>query len=1041
MSFEVAEPILNGPYAEPEAHWYLRRGDEPERRAGRRPAFVFQPTSVTSAWDTSDGLLAKLEDYERAYSLVLVNRIRERVREWRSAGYPGSTRITLDLLQHWRREGRKQSLFFAQLEAAETVIFLTEARGDLRQGLDVPHDDPGAERRAEGLKLLRRYACKMATGSGKTTVMGMLSAWSMLNKVTDRADTRFSDAVLVVCPNVTIRDRLRELDPRLGAASLYRTRDLVPEHLMPLLAKGRLLITNWHLLERRDANAGEVSAKVLRTGIRQVRSETIHISDTAKTGRGRRYLTHEEYRRQVDADLIQVISEEVDGAGKLASARITSERWIESEEALLARVLGRDLGKKENLLVFNDEAHHAYRFFADDGDDEDDTPDDIDDFDEYQREATIWVEGLDLIHRRRGINLCVDLSATPYYIARTGHDAGRPFPWVVSDFGLTDAIESGLVKIPQLPRADTAGQDRSAYFNLWKWVVERLERTERSGRGKAPKPEAVLRQAHVAIQLLAGDYEQKRQQWEAEPDDDGRPPVFIIVCRDIPLAKLITNWITGAETPPTVSPAGLPFFSNTEGAPPVTVRVDTKVVGDTDSGAAKDDESRWMRLTLDTVGKRSWPVDATTGRELLPQGFEELAKKLKRGLHPPGRDIRCIVSVGMLTEGWDANTVTHVVGLRPFSSQLLCEQVVGRALRRRHYEVAEESGRFPEEIAEVMGVPFEIVPYKTSGGAPVRVAKRHHVRAVPSRLAFEIKFPRVEWYIQEVRAKVSVDWENVPTLTLDPTRVPPEVQMAGLQVSNTGTPAHLPVGQVRELTLEPYRVDRRLQAAEFALARSLTLAFTEQTDKRQLASTLFPQMLSIVKRYVTEKVIALPPYQVVDVQYGAFFNEARQHLLTCIRPDTAAGESAELPRLMHPPSDSTSSVDFWTNKSVRETIRSHVNYVIQDSSWEAQAAYKFETHQAVAAYFKNTGKHFTIPYDVSGERHEFWPDFILRLARDTDEYLILETKGHDDFAEAKQAASVRWCDAVTADGRWGRWSFRMARSVADVSYILGELLG
>lgn len=1035
MSFEVGEPILSSPFEEPKEHWYLRRGDDPERRKGRRSSFVFQPINSDIAWDTSDGLLAPLEDYERAYELVLVNRIRERLREWRALGYPGVTRVTLELLQWWRREGRREPLFFAQLEAAETIIFLTEARSDLRQGLEVPFDDPGPRKLEEGHRLLKRYACKMATGAGKTTVMGMLAAWHILNKVTDKSDGRFSDAVLAICPNVTIRSRLRELNPKEGDASLYRTRDLVPEHLMPLLAKGRLLVTNWHVYERRESNVGEVSAKVLRTGQRITKTETVRISETSKTGRGIRYLSLEEFRRQRDADLIEVLEEELDGAGNLKSAKIRAERWVESDDAVLARVLGRDLGKKENLLVFNDEAHHAYRFFDDDAD-ESVEQSDVDDPDEFRREATIWVEGLDLINRRRGINFCVDLSATPYYIARTGHDAGRPFPWVVSDFGLTDAIESGLVKIPQLPRADTAGADRSAYFNLWKWVQDRLERSERRGRGAAPRPEAVLRQAHVAIALLAGEYDATRRAWESEPDDDGRPPVFILVCRDTELARTIFDWLTGAETPPDVSASHLPFFRNEPGSI-VTIRVDTKVVEETDSDAAKDDETRWMRFTLDTVGKLAWPMD-TTGRPLFPAGFEELAAKVRRPLHPPGRDIRCIVSVGMLTEGWDANTVTHVVGLRPFSSQLLCEQVVGRALRRRSYELDEATGRFPEEIAQVLGVPFEIVPYKATGAGTIALAKRHHVRALSSRLEYEIRFPRVEWYIQEIRHRVAIDWDNVPTLTLDPAQVPPEVQMAGLQVSNTGAPAHSPVGKVQEVTLAPYRGEVRLQATAFALARALTAAYTDGADKRSLAGQFFPQMFEIGQRYLREKVIAIPPYVVEHVQFGSFFNDARQHLLGAIRPDEAAGEAPELPRLMHPIEGTTASVDFWTNKKIKDTRRSHINYVIADSQWEAQAAYYIDKHKAVVAFFKNTGKHFTIPYEIAGERHEFWPDFIIRLARDANEYLILETKGFDQWAEAKQQAAVRWCDAVNADGRWGKWSFRMPRSVSDVSFYLEE---
>lgn len=152
-----------------------------------------------------------------------------------------------------------------------------------------------------------------------------------------------------------------------------------------------------------------------------------------------------------------------------------------------------------------------------------------------------------------------------------------------------------------------------------------------------------------------------------------------------------------------------------------------------------------MRFILDTVGKTDWPC-GSQGRAIYPEGFEELAKKLGRPLHPPGRDVRCIVSVGMLTEGWDCNTVTHIVGLRPFMSQLLCEQVVGRGLRRSNYEVGED-GKLSEEVAKVFGVPFEVIPFKQNetGGTPPSV-KRHHIAAVPSKAYYEIKFPRIEGY-------------------------------------------------------------------------------------------------------------------------------------------------------------------------------------------------------------------------------------------------------------------------------------------------------
>ncbi|MFN8993192.1 MAG: restriction endonuclease, partial [Pseudomonadota bacterium] len=358
------------------------------------------------------------------------------------------------------------------------------------------------------------------------------------------------------------------------------------------------------------------------------------------------------------------------------------------------------------------------------------------------------------------INLCVDLSATPYYLGRMGRDSGRPFPWLVSDFGLTDAIESGLVKVPQLAVRDNTGSERPKYHNLWRWIMACLTPAERGGRRGSPKVEAVLTWAHQPLAMLAQDWERVRTEWSVS--EESRPPVLIIVCRDTKLAKAAYEWIAEGWSSGEVPSFAIESLRNTDGVIN-TIRVDSKVVSETDSGAvasgAQGDLARWMRFTLDTVGRREWPLDSQR-RPVYPPEFEALAQKLGRPLHPPGRDVRCIVSVGMLTEGWDANTVTHVVGLRPFQSQLLCEQVVGRALRRANYDVEEtEAGpRFRDEVAQVLGVPFEIIPFKATGGAPPPPSNRRHVRALPERSGFELRFPKVEGYTQAVRNRVAVDW-------------------------------------------------------------------------------------------------------------------------------------------------------------------------------------------------------------------------------------------------------------------------------------------
>ena len=443
---EVPEPILNSPFKEPAEYWRISEHELPERRQGRRPAMYFYRSPEREASESREGAGTAIE-------LKLVNRIRAKLAEWRPQalrGEGGVTRTTMELMRHWRREERRHRLFFAQLEAAETIIFLAEARADFLQGIDIPFDEPGEEAKSAGMRAFRRHACKMATGTGKTTVMGMLAAWSILNKVADRNDARYSDVVLVVCPNVTIRNRLEELKPQGGGASLYRTRDLVPSHLMPQLARGHVLVTNWHVFEPRTIQVAGQSARVLRGG-REIRTrETIRIGPKTTTARGKRYLTLADLKLQTATGIVTVLDEQKDRQGNLKSVSVESVRYVESDAKLIERILGREIGGKGNILVMNDEAHHAYRLRRPEPDEgEEDLFGEDDDDEAFYSEATVWVDGLDRIHKHRGINRCIDLSATPYYLGRVGKDANRPFPWVVSDFGLVDAIESGLVKIPQ----------------------------------------------------------------------------------------------------------------------------------------------------------------------------------------------------------------------------------------------------------------------------------------------------------------------------------------------------------------------------------------------------------------------------------------------------------------------------------------------------------------------------------------------------------------------------------------------------------------
>jgi type III restriction enzyme len=780
----------------------------------------------------------------------------------------------------------------------------------------------------------------MATGSGKTVVMGMVIAWQVLNKLANPQDRRFSDAVLLVCPNLTIRERLQVLLPwKVG--NYYERFDLVPRGMLERLQQGRFQILNWHLFQLKDDSR----------------------------------------------------------------SRSVVQRGVESDAAFCRRVL-KELGAKQNILVINDEAHHAYRPAPlPEEVRERLSPEEI----EEREEATVWISGLDRINKIRGINFCADFSATPFYIKGSGREEGEPFPWIVSDFGLVDAIESGIVKIPRVPVDDNTGALIPKYFRLWEAINQSLPVSERQTARRRAKPESVLREAEGAIATLASEW--KRTFDEFQDSGSPVPPVMIAVCDNTDLAKIVYEHIASGKV--------LPELQN-QPAAEVTLRIDTKLLKEAESaadGETKQQAAERLRKTVDTVGKTEWDGEGD----------------------PPGKNIRCVVSVGMLTEGWDAQNVTQILGLRAFTSQLLCEQVVGRGLRRMNYDDFSEP-----EYVDIYGVPFEVIPVKKEPLSRTEVLKVSTlVRALRERKHLEITFPRVEGYVFDVRQRIRVNWDEVPYLVIDPSTEPTEVQVKPAVGYRIGRPDRLSPGEEVLHDRNPFYRENRLQATVYEIAAEITNRLKGKREEWQIRHILFPQVLNIVWHYLEERVRVSAQATLQEVALEKYQQRIVERLTEAIEPDTEAGEPPILPIIERfRPIGSTAEVLFRTVRQCMGTTKSHISHVVLDApKWEHSVAYQLERIPEVIAYARNDHLDFTIPYECQGVRHEYRPDFLIRWRREDgrEVKIVLEVKGFETEQDRqKEAAAKRWVRAVNHHGEFGQWAFVVCRDPQALTHILRE---
>lgn len=978
-------PIINSPYEQPGQHWEIdpqagyptgniltkRRLSEsltpiPKSRKQRQKS-----AQTTLEFKDHLGLSDDRQKYEVNETIMAVRNL---VDKWRLLPNPATwnvTPTTQRLLQHWRRKewpGRRP--FFCQVEAIETIIWLSEVAPRTDTGKRLLEKLDAVSREAN--PLLSRLALKLATGAGKTTVMAMLIAWQTLNAVRLKNSARFTRGFLIVAPGITIKDRLRVLLPN-DPDNYYSNHQLIPGDMLEDIQRAKIVITNYHAFKLR---------------------ERIQLSKTSR--------------------------EFIQGRGPELNT-------LETEGQMMQRVIPDLMGMK-NIMVLNDEAHHCYREKPDpDGFTEDDLKGDEKKEAKKENEAArLWISGLEMIQQKLGINRVIDLSATPFFLKGSGYREGTMFPWVVSDFSLMDAIECGIVKLPRVPVADNIpGEEMPVFRNLWEHIRMDMPKKGR-GKNKELDPLSLPTRLQTALEALYGHYDLTFQVWEKA--NISVPPCFIIVCNNTATSKLVYDYVSGFRRKSgEFVPARFGLFSNydSHGNPypkPKTLLIDSTQLESGDAldkkfrEAAQEEIERFRREMAERSNDgRS--VEEITEEELLREVMNTVGKKGSLG-----ESIRCVVSVSMLTEGWDANTVTHILGVRAFGTQLLCEQVIGRALRRQSYDLNEE-GLFNVEYADILGIPFDFTAESVIV-KPTAPRERTHVHAVrPERDHLEIRFPRVQGYrIEKLPQQVKAAFEDDDRLKLTPAMV------GATKTKNSGI-----IGKEVDLDLKHLEDTRRSSLIMHLTAHLLKTKFRE--ENQQMDMHLFGRLRKVVRQWLNEYLECVGGTYPAQLWYQELADMACERINNAINRAYVQEEDSTYVRALadsYNPAGSSRYVNFFTTKDSgweTDPRKCPVNYAILDSGWEAEFCRVVENHPQVLRYVKNQGLGLEVPYTYGGEARVYVPDFVVWVDDGQGEadplQLIVEVKGYrgDDVKAKHSTMKTYWIPGVNALKAYGRWAF------------------
>lgn len=848
-------------------------------------------------------------------------------------------------------------------------------------------------------------------------------------------DTRFADHFLLVAPGITIRDRLGVLyiDEKASRAQYaedvtdyYHKRGLIPRNYEGQLGglNSAITIVNYHQFERKQYQGKKQSP--------------LDGKLTYRSGEG-----------------------------------MVKQQDKEEYSAVLSRMLGR-LPKSKRLLVINDEAHHCYLPLTSGKKNSEEEAE--------NQKAMVWYEG---IRQMKLLGYKVqhvyDLSATPYFLKGSGYPEYSLFPWVVSDFGLVDAIESGLVKIPFLPASDdTIGLSDPVLRNIYEHISKDLPKKgqkakkaedKKNGKDtKAPEPAPNLPSLlNVAIDQFVKDYEEYdkgiRGEGEAAKNIFSTPPVFIVVCNNTSVSKEVFKMMAGYESCDNEGnvkyvEGKYDVFSNYKDGLPVTKQpallIDSAAIED--AGSVVSDEFKRIYSNEIDQFKRDYATlhgagsaDQLTDGDILREVVNSVGKPGTLGAH-----IRLVVSVSMLTEGWDANTVTHVCGVRAFGSQLLCEQVAGRALRRRSYDLlpynlkgeqltTAEAKRykpenivwkFPPEYAHIIGVPFKTFKGGGSGVTPLAKPKTQ-VFALKEREAMEITFPNIIGYRSQTPDRIiTADYSNVPKFKMDFNQVPTETTLASA------------VGSDGVVLKSDYRELRDAQVVYELTRRLINLKYTDRENGRQFQ--LFAALKRVVQQWYDQQIEVIGGDGSPELRRLAVFWQPTDVVASIYEGIRAAAQGEERITAIlnyYNPEGSTRHVHGATSREVYATQKSHVNYVVADTdSWEQMATKTLEQMKEVECYVKNAFLGFVVPYIDGTQERLYVPDFIARVRGGKSGEtvnLIIEISGFSGDRNANKDlkryyTTQYWLPAANNLGTHGRWDFIEVTDIDNVRALLTE---